>query len=692
MNHIEAKLYLKGQLKNYLEVYKGVNTRKPFNCLNPNHTDRHPSMKFKEAGSKSYCKCFPCEAHYDIFNIIGIDYGLDSYREQFLKACEIYGITVNKEASNTALKGKKPIEKKIDPLDLIDDLEEGGAKLELTEQVIKAHEELLNNPAAMEYIKGRGISKETIDEYMLGFAKTGANELLKAYPENMAASGKIGLYNFIHPYKNENGGFNYFLAEISDRSQVDAANGKYRKIKRGETDIKAELFNERYIRQEKPPKAIFICEGIYDALSVEEAGGKAMALVGTAHRRLLSLCKKYRPNTVFVISLDNDKAGKGSVERLKEGFKILKIPYIIATAQNAKDFNEALIANRREFMSYIKETIEKAAAASKPQNTSKYLDEVFYSDIAEMQKFSDTKTGFEYLDEKSGGLFPYLYIITAESSLGKTTFALQIADNLAAAGKDVIFYSLEQSRFELVSKSLARINAESEEEKKDAMSSFDIRKGEGADKVRAAINTYKSRVKDHISIYEGNFGLNVNDIKGTVEAFKRNKINPVLIIDYIQILQPPENLVNRYHSDKEKVDYNVTELRRLSRDYKIPIIAISSVNRTSYFEPLSLNSLKESGSLEYTADSVWALQLKCTMEKSFIEEGKTEKQKIYNAERKANPRKITLSALKNRNGTGYFTTDFIYYPNCDCYEGLNDFRKVKETPFDKFDNKNITML
>ena len=66
-----------------------------------------------------------------------------------------------------------------------------------------------------------------------------------------------------------------------------------------------------------------------------------------------------------------------------------------------------------------------------------------------------TSTGIESLDRIiDNGLYPGLYTIGAVSSLGKTSFALQIADQIAEAGEDVLFFSLEQSRLELVSKSL----------------------------------------------------------------------------------------------------------------------------------------------------------------------------------------------------------------------------------------------
>ena len=68
-----------------------------------------------------------------------------------------------------------------------------------------------------------------------------------------------------------------------------------------------------------------------------------------------------------------------------------------------------------------------------------------------------TSTGFPRLDEVlSGGMREGLTVIGAISSLGKTTMAQQIADNVAQSGQDVLFISLEMARTELMSKSISR--------------------------------------------------------------------------------------------------------------------------------------------------------------------------------------------------------------------------------------------
>ena len=111
---------------------------------------------------------------------------------------------------------------------------------------------------------------------------------------------------------------------------------------------------------------------------------------------------------------------------------------------------------------------------------------------------------------------------------------------------------------------------------------------------------------------------------------------PVVLIDYLQILAP----YNIRATDKQNIDKAVIELKRLSRDYKIPVIAISSVNRMSYKDPMNESSFKESGAIEYSSDVLIGLQFEGCEDKDI----KPEKAKAMN------PRNIELKILKNRNG------------------------------------------
>lgn len=106
----------------------------------------------------------------------------------------------------------------------------------------------------------------------------------------------------------------------------------------------------------------------------------------------------------------------------------------------------------------------------------------------------DISTGFSDLDLQTGGIYPGLYVLAAVSSLGKTTLALQLAEQIAAAGRDVVFFSLEQSRFEMVSKGISRRTAMNN--MRTAVTSLAIRKGYLPPQVQEAAEAYKADIGD----------------------------------------------------------------------------------------------------------------------------------------------------------------------------------------------------
>ena len=76
-----------------------------------------------------------------------------------------------------------------------------------------------------------------------------------------------------------------------------------------------------------------------------------------------------------------------------------------------------------------------------------YIQHQMKNDFEHYASMNSVKTGYKNLDAITT-LYPGLYVLGAISSLGKTTFALQMADQIAETGQDVIIFSLEQSTFE----------------------------------------------------------------------------------------------------------------------------------------------------------------------------------------------------------------------------------------------------
>lgn len=674
MDREAAKQYVKDQLENYLQS-KGIDTRHPFKCLNPAHVDKRPSMSIdRTSGSGLHCKCFSCGAYYDTFDLIGIDYGLTDEAEIFKKAYELFNLDVD---GYTKRDYKPTTHHKVEQVN--------KETPDFTGAVQAAHEALKSNPEALKYLKSRGLSK-TIKKYKIGYDKAGYNHFLQAYPQNQSRSQKAGLYRYIFPYPNTEGHYSYFIAEIEDRAQIDEYNGKYRKISK----MAAQIFNERYLQT--PPSVIFVCEGIYDALSVEEVGGSAIAFTGTSHGRFLRLCEKYRPDTTFVLSLDNDEAGRQATTKVINGLEELGISYRVGTPQHGKDMNEALQADREAFREYVQQTItdieqekkdkEDAERQTYLQTSTAYHLQSFIDDIEANKTATFFPTGFPSIDNLlDGGLYAGLYVVGAITSLGKTTFAQNIVDNIASSGHDVIVFSLEMARSELIAKSVSRHTVLEDRERYNTTVHAKTMRGittgsrygdytqTDLEIIEAAITAY-SKYANHIYIHEGVGNIGVERIKEVVDQHIRITGNkPVVMIDYVQILAP----YNVRATDKQNTDDNMRELKRLSRDYAIPVIGISSFNRSNYTHPVNMAAFKESGAVEYSSDVLIGLQYKGMDYEQDEKESDRQKRirellkEQISIAKSGEPQSIQVKVLKNRNGSKGSTV-INFYPKFNLFE------------------------
>ena len=292
-----------------------------------------------------------------------------------------------------------------------------------------------------------------------------------------------------------------------------------------------------------------------------------------------------------------------------------------------------------------------------------YLKNNFQSDIQNFTAFSECTTGFKNLDDDNVRLYPGLYTIGGVSSVGKTTFCSQLADNIAKRGGFVIYFTLEQSKFELASKGITRIIRQ--QTSSEYVTSLRIRNGFTDAYVQRAMQEYMN-IAAHEVILDGQFNFSVLDIARIVEQFITNTgERPAVFVDYLQTIKPADINIGT----KEAVDFNVQTLKKLSNNFNLPVFVISSFNRTNYLNIADFEAFKESGSIEYTADVVLALQLLAMNADIFDKQSNLQtKRKFVRAAKKANPRKIELLCLKNRFGKANERYFFNYYPASEFFE------------------------
>ena len=605
-------------------------------------------------GKPGALKCFgPCNFSGDIIQLyqdLGRQGGQEvSFREAVDNLGGFIGLTPAPREPRPAEPKKEdssPIGQEAAPDSV---LEHQKTVLDFTAYYADCRERITDQRAA-KYLESRGISMKTAKEYGLGFD-----------PEADTAGAGPGCRcpRLILPTSSSH----YVARRVDGGETCKKLNPK------GSSPA---LFNGKALGE---PGPVFVVEGIFDALSIAEAGGRAVATCSTANiDKMLAMFKLKKPTALLLIALDSDKAGEAGSQRLAAGLDEMKIPYrVVRICGKHKDPNECLVKDKAFFLSAIEREI-KLATTLKPDNVSLYIDLLMGADL---EKFRDeVPTGYADLDAMIGGLHPGLYACAAISSLGKTTWCWQMAGQIAEAGYDVIFFSLEQSKLELVSKGIARQTFIADKE--NAVTSLEIRKGFLPKRVIIAAEQYKTKVEDRLNIVEGIFSCDISYVAGYVAGYiARTGKRPVVFIDYLQILQPTESPQQyRKQSTKETIDKAVTELKRMSRDLNIPVIAISSVNRSNYLCPIDYESLKESGLIEYSADCVWGLQLQCLNNKDFQDLGPSKiikKRNMVREAKKATPRKLELVCLKNRYGISSYSCFFDYYPAFDYFDTCTDF-------------------
>ena len=289
-------------------------------------------------------------------------------------------------------------------------------------------------------------------------------------------------------------------------------------------------------------------------------------------------------------------------------------------------------------------------------NLADYLDSDFSADITESQKYADRKTGFDNIDNfqifNSG-----LYVLGATPACGKTTFAWQLAEQLANNGETCIFCSYEMSRLELFSKSLARNIFELNPF--TPLTAADIRKGSNSNELSNVIADFKKR-RPKLEVLELH-NETIDDLLAILRAFVWGNSNhaPIIFIDYLQII--PSNIDNT----KQAISDTVRKLKLFQRDTNSTFIVVSSFNRTNYSQAVSFESFKESGEIEYSADVVWALQL--NVMNTFKQAASISKiRDDVRMAKKKQPRELELKCLKNRHGNDY-DCYFFYHSAHDAF-------------------------
>ena len=507
--------------------------------------------------------------------------------------------------------------------------------------------EALKGSTGEEYLRRRGFTPETMERFNLGY-DTSARRITIPYDRKGSYYSTRAVEPNMEPHHGKPAG------------------------------VRSIIFNSAALWQQEP---CYIVEAPLCAISVMQEGGSAIALSGLGENLLLSLLDQKRPSAMLILSLDNDLPkedgslgpGPEAQKKLAAALAERGIPFIeYNVADYCKDPNELLQADAAALRQNVADGILAALQIQQLAEEQEREDYAAQTTAASFSLFEDyldenrdnppIPTGFKEVDGiLNGGLTAGLYIMGAISSLGKTSWMLNIADNIAAAGHDVLYFSLEMSRNELIAKSISRISFRVVEERNgatgEAFTTFGVMSSRGKTSLmpqqlsvlKESTKRYREGPGQRIWVFEGVGDFGVSEIVQRVSDHIRiTGRRPVVFIDYLQILAP----VDIRSSDKQNTDIAVRELKRMSRDQNVPVFAISSLNRSNYAEPINMAAFKESGAIEYGSDVLIGIQL------YGIDYRKGEKQNDRAARIAAILKKaeddpqtdLEVKVLKNRNG------------------------------------------
>lgn len=337
---------------------------------------------------------------------------------------------------------------------------------------------------------------------------------------------------------------------------------------------------------------------------------------------------------------DNDEAG------MKSAWKILWIfpeahIFIPKKEGKIKDLNDLAIAkewDKKEILSGLegfKKDEENTIASMSDIFTDRFED---WTRIAEQKWFSSPWTALNENVAITG--ISWLVAIAGSNNVGKTAFTLQFSNHIASTKAPVLWLSFEHSDRELVQRSIAKYSDISLEEA--------IRGGKYSEYLHEGFGKLHAEwVSENLYIKHSSdlIGLNEEILLEWVKKIKKKSRSDgiVIVVDYLQKL--PDLMVKSRSKDvRERINNNLTVLRRIINEEQACILLVSALNREAQKGDKSTPSItdfRDSGDIEYSADLAlfltnWADQINENTSISDALKLKSE---------------IKLHTLKNRNNS-----------------------------------------
>lgn len=461
----------------------------------------------------------------------------------------------------------------------------------------------LNDPAAVEYLRDRGISLETAAAYNVGYDPA-------ADPLNAPGALDGEPKKYPKPAVIFESTKQFYEYRLIKRDKYDKKNPK---------GTSPTLFNSQALYTQEVQE-IFVTESIIDALSIIEVGGQAVATSSASDYNLLADKIKAKPtNAVIIICYDDDTTGRARAKDLQEELKKLNACNIMfdnSLFNGTKDANEALKKNRADFEAAIliakdeakraRQAAERAELERRRRTGAQMVDNFLQS--VQTQKYKPLPTGIKAIDEAIGGGFirQQLIMLGAQPGAGKTAMAQWIFENMAAHGQDCIYLNLEMTVDQILSRSLARIIASKNPDNRIAAT--EILQGYNwndfqREHIMQATEEYRATIAPHMIYNPDGITPDLDSILEYLEseanrAEAAHAQTPAIVIDYLQIVRGGSR-----EDDGALIKRAVASFKDFAIRHNTIVFCIMAHNRASNKSgTVSQESGRDTSAIEYSAD------------------------------------------------------------------------------------------
>jgi replicative DNA helicase len=227
------------------------------------------------------------------------------------------------------------------------------------------------------------------------------------------------------------------------------------------------------------------------------------------------------------------------------------------------------------------------------------LDEVMKSiEESDGSRFSGVPTGFGELDDMLNGFQRgELLILAARPSMGKTAFALNIAEQMAVAGHPTAIFSLEMGKQQLVQRMLCA---------RGQIDSQRLRRGQLRDEDYKRLMAACNDLSDAPVYIDDTPGLTLLQLRSKARRMKDRHDIGAIVIDYLQLMSAG----GRVESRQLEVSEISRGVKAMAREINVPVLCLSQLNRAAEqregHRP-RMSDLRESGAIEQDADVVMML-------------------------------------------------------------------------------------